>query len=62
MLDSEADFQQIREFLFNVVYYCLDSGVELHDGETIGFTEDQKLRISRSEGAAVEGYSLKINL
>lgn len=62
VLDSEADFQQIREFLFNVVYYCLDSGVELHDGETIGFTEDQKLRISRSEGAAVEGYSLKINL
>nr|WP_304430429.1 DUF4261 domain-containing protein [uncultured Acetatifactor sp.] len=32
----------------------------LHDGETIGFSEDQKLPITKSGGVAVEGDSLKI--
>ena len=40
--------------------YVLCDDVLLKDGETIGFTEDEKLPITRSKGEAVEGDSIKI--
>ncbi len=51
---------QIRDFLLDIVSYVILEDVELKDGETIGFTEEQKLLITRSEGRAVDGMSLKI--
>ena len=35
--------------------------MELKDGETIGFSEEQKLPITISEGVSVEGESIKIS-
>ncbi len=60
VLEANTSPSDLRNFLVDIAYYVLSSDVTLHDGETIGFSEDQKLPISRSEGVAVDGYSLKI--
>ncbi|MCI8688454.1 MAG: DUF4261 domain-containing protein, partial [Lawsonibacter sp.] len=38
----------------------IEEDVTLQDGETLGYTAEQKLHITRSEGVNVEGMSLKI--
>lgn len=60
VLDVKADPQDVRGFLFDMVYYVLDADVTLRDGETIGFSEEQKLPITRSKGVGLDGYTLKI--
>lgn len=55
-----ADLNAIRDFMMSIVSYVLESGAVLRDGETIGFSEDQKLPITRSRGVALDGESLKI--
>lgn len=60
VLDSQADVQTLHEFLSDIANYVISEDVVLHDGETIGFSEDQKLPITKSRGVAVEGDSLKI--
>ncbi len=60
VLGSRESAEAVRDFLFNIVCYILDGDVVLNDGETIGFTAEQMLPITRSPGVAVEGDSLKI--
>lgn len=57
---DKADFNELREFMMMIASYVLDTGAELHDGETIGFSEEQKLPITLSKGIAVDGNTLKI--
>lgn len=60
VVGSAASPAELHEFLFDIASYVLYDDVLLQDGETIGFTEDEKLAITRSPGAAVEGDSVKI--
>ncbi len=60
ILDAEIEPRELQEFMMDIAVYILSEDVVLRDGETIGFTEEQKLPITRSEGVAVEGMSLKI--
>ena len=39
---------------------CWAEDVTLHDGETIGYTEDQDLPVTRSAGVWHSGMTLKI--
>lgn len=55
-----ADLNAIREFVLGIATYVIDSDVTLKDGETIGFTEEQKLPITLSKGILLEGNTLKI--
>ena len=55
-----ADLNAIRGFLLDIVGYVLDGDVTLRDGETIGFSAEQKLPITLSKGIAVDGDTLKI--
>ena len=57
VLDSNTKPVELRDFLFNIAYYILDNDMEFHDGETIGFSEHQKLPITLSAGVAVDGMS-----
>ena len=61
VLDSNTKPVELRDFLFNIAYYILDNDMEFHDGETIGFSEHQKLPITLSAGVAVDGMSFKIS-
>ncbi|MDL2234290.1 DUF4261 domain-containing protein, partial [Ruminococcaceae bacterium OttesenSCG-928-L11] len=60
VLDTVANPSELRDFLFNISAYVLSSNVTLRDGETIGFTADQKLPITLSEGVYLDGETLKI--
>lgn len=60
IIDSQATPSELRDFLINITDYVLEYNVTLRDGETIGFSEEQKLPITRSEGIYVDGDSVKI--
>ena len=47
-------------FMMSIAEYVILEDAELKDGDTIGFTEDQKLPISQSAGAAMPFETLKI--
>lgn len=60
VLDSQADAESIHEFLMDIASYVITEEAVLRDGETIGFSETQRLPITKSKGVAVNGDSLKI--
>lgn len=60
VLDANAGPNELRDFLAGLATYVLENDVELRDGETIGFSEDDKHAITRSEGVALSGMTLKI--
>lgn len=57
---ENADLNNIRGFLLDITAYVLTENVTLRDGETIGFSAEQKLKITLSPGVGVYGNSLKI--
>ena len=60
IVDSPKQPNDLLGFLLSISEYVLSEGVELKDGETIGFTEEQKLPITLSDGVSVPGKTLKI--
>ena len=63
VLGADAEPGDLRDFLASLASYVLDSDVELHDGETIGFAADDKHTIIRSPGVGLpeEQMTLKIS-
>ena len=63
VLDTDADPYDLLDFLASLASYVLENDVELHDGETIGFTADDKRAITRSPGVGLpeEQMTLKIS-
>ena len=59
---DKADLGELRDFVLSVSVYVLDGDVTLKDGETIGFSAEQKLPITVSKGIAVDGDTIKIDL
>ncbi|MCM1326173.1 MAG: DUF4261 domain-containing protein [Bacteroidales bacterium] len=60
IIDSNAQPSQILDFLSGVAAYVIAEGVVLQSGETIGFSAEQQISITKSQGIAVEGESLKL--
>ena len=50
----------VLDFLYGIADYVIGGNVTLRDGETIGFTADQKLRITLSDGVEFDKPTLKI--
>ena len=63
VLGTDAEPSNLRDFLASLVSYVLENDVELHDGETIGFSAGDKRTISRSSGVSLpeEQMTLKIS-
>lgn len=61
VLDAKAEPNDVRDFMAQVVSYQLEYGAVLKDGETIGFSANDRHRISLSEGVALPGMTLKIS-
>ena len=63
VLGADADPGDLRDFLASLVSYVLENDVELLDGETIGFSADDKHTITRSPGIGLpeEQMTLKIS-
>ncbi|WP_130862130.1 DUF4261 domain-containing protein [Bacilliculturomica massiliensis] len=60
VVGSGRSLEELRDFLYQIVCYVICYDVTLLPGETIGFSEEERLPITRSKGAALEGDSLKI--
>lgn len=60
IIDSNAQPSEILDFLSGVAAYVIVENVTLQNGETIGFSAEQKISITKSQGIAVEGESLKL--
>lgn len=60
ILDSKQTVGEVRKILLNVVDYVLSNDAFLHDGETIGYTADTRIRIVKSAGVHTDGDTLKL--
>lgn len=61
VLDADGvEARELWEFISSMASYVLECGQTLEDGQTIGFSEDDKHAITLSEGAALPGMTLKI--
>ncbi len=60
VLDAAVALEDLQVFVLNLVDYVLSGDVTLRDGDTIGYSAEQKLAITRSPGEALEGMTLKI--
>lgn len=61
VLDADGvDPRELWGFISSMASYVLECGQTLEDGQTIGFSEDDKHAITLSEGAALPGMTLKI--
>lgn len=62
VLDADADPLAVREFLVSLAGYVIGSDVTLNDGETIGFSQGDRHRITRSPGVALpDQATLKVS-
>ena len=63
VLDTAAEPDELRDFLASMASYVLACDVTLKDGETIGFSADDKHAITRSPGVSLpeEQMTLKIS-
>lgn len=60
VIDSLAPLSELHDFLLNIATYVLSEDVTLRHGETIGFSEDEYLPITRSKSVFLDGHTLKI--
>lgn len=60
VVNSPMQANELHEFMMMTLAYLLGYDVYLHDGETIGFSEDHKIQIRESEAVYLDGNSLKL--
>ncbi|MBP0902939.1 DUF4261 domain-containing protein [Mariniflexile gromovii] len=60
IVESGNSIEELNEMMFNLAHYVIAYNVTLKDGETIGISAEQKLKISESKGKFLEGKTLKI--
>ncbi|SDY13695.1 protein of unknown function [Lutibacter oricola] len=60
IVESESSIEELNEMMFNLAHYVIAYNVTLKDGETIGISAEQKLKISESKGKFLDGSTLKI--
>ena len=53
VLNTDAEPEELRDFLASLASYVLACDVTLQDGETIGFSADDKHTITRSPGVSL---------
>ena len=60
VVDSQAEASEVYSFLVDLADFVITEDELLQDGETVGFSEEEKLPITKSRGNVVEGETLKI--
>lgn len=62
IVHSRLEMGDLLDIMISFVGYVVSNDVTLQPGETIGFSEDQKIPITLSEGVFVEGETLKLEM
>ena len=60
ILNSTNGLGEIRGFLLSIAHYVLEYDVEFKDGETCGFSAEERIKITYSKGQFVEGRTFKL--
>lgn len=60
VLNTSLDPFDLYNFIYDIAHYVISNNIELKDGETIGFSAEQKLPITVSKGVSLEGETVKI--
>ncbi len=60
VLGTQSQPNDVLSFMYTICEYIISEDVVLQDGETIGFTEEQKIPIKISKGVSVPGESIKL--
>lgn len=61
-LNAKLDLEEMHSFLSNICAYVINSNITFKSGETLGYTTEQKIKITKSKGQFVEGQTLKLEL
>lgn len=59
VLNADVDPDEMRGFVYDIVGYVVTQGAVLEDGDTIGFSEEQQIRVTKSPGVALDGDTVK---
>jgi len=62
IINSKSDLEELYDFAGNIVEYVVSSDITFKSGETLGYTADQKIKITYSQGVFVDGQSLKLEM
>jgi len=60
IINSNLNLGELYDFISNICAYVINSNVTFKSGETLGYTADQKIKITLSKGQFVEGQTLKL--
>ena len=61
-VNANLDLEEMHSFLSNICAYVINSNITFKNGETLGYTAEQKIKITKSKGLFVEGQTLKLEL
>ena len=59
---TNAQPNDVLSFMYTICEYIISEDVTLQDGETIGFTEEQKIPVIISKGISLPGDTIKIGV
>jgi hypothetical protein len=62
IINSKIGIEELYGFAANMITYLVGSDVTFKSGETLGYTAEQKIKITSSKGVFVEGQSLKLEM
>lgn len=62
VIDAAMSGSELYDFLLPIMNYVIESDVTLNDGETIGFSAEQKIPIEKSKAVFLDGESLKLKV
>lgn len=62
IINSQLHIEELYDFICNISAYLINSNVTFKNGETLGYTQEQKINITSSKGQFVEGQTLKLEM
>lgn len=62
IVNSKLSLEELYDFISNICSYVISSNVTFKNGETLGYTADQKIKITLSKGQFVDGQTLKLEM
>jgi hypothetical protein len=62
IVNSKLSLEELYDFISNICSYVIISNVTFKNGETLGYTADQKIKITLSKGQFVDGQTLKLEM
>lgn len=62
IINSKLSLEELYDFISNICAYVIGSNVTFKNGETLGYTANQKIKITLSKGQFVDGQTLKLEM